>query len=358
MNDPIPKFPANPSAQRRVVLLTSPKAGSGANRSQIPRLMEFLAASGIDATLTHDPSDLDDLPRKELSGEVQNTVIVAAGGDGTVTLAASRLLAATEKIDCGDHNDETGRTRIPIVPMPLGTENLLARHFGHQVDADHVLQTIVAGTPHSIDLGSIQSPSETSRSLSETSSVLSETSRAKSRIRPMLTMATCGFDAEVVRQLHLRRSGHIQRSSYFGPILRGIRRYRFPEITIEAIQDDGTVNRTVQQNGEVKCGWAMVFNLPCYGGGLSIEPDAIGHDGLLDVIAFQGRSIASGLRYVAGIKSGRHLNFSDIVRFKTPAVRIHASDRVHYQIDGDYAGRLPIQIGIRPKAVALLLPPS
>ncbi|KAA1258677.1 Diacylglycerol kinase [Rubripirellula obstinata] len=330
MNLPRPEssstVPNHPSpVRRRVVVLTSPKAGSGANRTQIPRLMDLLAATPIEAALTHDPSDLDHLSAEALaSGE--SIVVVAAGGDGTVTLAASKLLAASNKLSSVD------QALIPIVPMPLGTENLLARHFGHRVEAEHVFNTIVAGTQQSIDLGSVRSS-------------------ANSRVRPMLTMATCGFDAEVVRNLHLRRSGHIRRSSYLVPITRVLRQYRFPELTIEAVSDHGEVER------EIRCGWAMVYNLPCYGGGLTIEPDAIGDDGLLDVIAFQGRSIASGLRYVAGIKTGRHLKFADTIRFRAPAVRIHATDRVHFQVDGDYAGRLPIEIGVRPKAVKLLLPP-
>jgi diacylglycerol kinase family enzyme len=312
--------------QRRVVVLTSPKAGSGSNRNQISRLMDRLAASAIEARLTHDPSDLDQLWGKS-SGSIAGTVVVAAGGDGTVTLAASRLLAESK------HRSRRDQADIPIVPMPLGTENLLARHFGHRVEAEHVFNTIVSGTQHSIDLGSVRTT-------------------ANSKVRPMLTMATCGFDAEVVRRLHLRRSGHIRRSSYFVPIAQVLGRYLFPELIIEAVSSQGEIER------QVRCGWAMVFNLPCYGGGLTIEPDAIGDDGLLDVIAFQGRSIASGLRYVAGIKTGRHLGFPDTIRFRAATVRIHAADRVHFQVDGDYAGRLPIEIGIRPKAVKLLLPPK
>jgi diacylglycerol kinase family enzyme len=306
------------SSNRRVLVLTSPKAGSGANRHQIPRLMGLLKQAGIEAALTHDPADLSDASDR--------TVVVAAGGDGTVTLAASRLLAAASSLGIGH------QTTAAIVPMPLGTENLLARHFGHLADAQQVLDTIVHGIPHAIDLGQVSS--------------------ARQSIRPMLTMATCGFDAEVVRHLHLRRQGHIRRSSYFWPISKVIGKYRFPEITVQAISADGAIDRTVH------CGWAMVFNLPCYGGGLTIEPDAIGDDGLLDVIAFQGRSVVSGLKYVAGIKTGRHLGFADIVRFRASAVRLESSQRAHYQVDGDYGGRLPIAIGIKPGAVQLLLPRS
>ena len=209
MNEPAIESTSDHTAQRRVVLLTSPKAGSGANRSQIPRLMERLKGASVDAILTNDPRDLDDLLEKELSGRAQNTVVVAAGGDGTVTLAASRLLAASEKTlaafkNASEKMHPASHHGIPIVPMPLGTENLLARHFGYQVDADHVFRTIVSGNRHWIDLGNVRS--------------LAKSLTRPKPMRPMLTMVTSGFDAEVVRELHLRRSGHIRRSSYFRPI--------------------------------------------------------------------------------------------------------------------------------------------
>ena len=137
---------------------------------------------------------------------------------------------------------------MPLVPMPLGTENLLARQFGYKSDADKVHQTIRHGESYWLDAG-------------------------RANGHPFLVMATCGFDAEVVRAVHLRRRGHISRWSYVGPILRAIRRYRFPRIHVQtrdtaaSQQDDGSSHT---------CCWAMAFNLPKYGGGLSIEPDAVG----------------------------------------------------------------------------------
>ncbi len=70
---------------------------------------------------------------------------------------------------------------IPIVPMPLGTENLLARQFGHTATAESVVKTIRYGTSYRLDAGLANDKS-------------------------FLIMATCGFDAEVVRGMHLTRT--------------------------------------------------------------------------------------------------------------------------------------------------------
>ncbi|CAN0491794.1 unnamed protein product [Hapterophycus canaliculatus] len=100
----------------------------------------------------------------------------------------------------------------------------------------------------------------------------------------------------------------------------------------------------------------MVFNLPRYAGGLKIEPDADGSDGWLDVIVFKGRDWMAGLKYLAGIKLGTHLRHRDIQRVRAKWIRITSNQRVHFQIDGDYAGRLPIEIAVRPQAVDFLIP--
>lgn len=294
------------TTQCEVLVLTSRKAGSGASRDQIPRLEKLLGESGVGCKTIADPEELQDQLRQ--AAESAEPVVVAAGGDGTLSLVAASIQAAGLDID------------VPIVPMPMGTENLLARHFGHTADAQSVAETIQYGAPYWIDAG-------------------------KTNDRLFLIMATCGFDAEVVRGMHLTRRGHIWKISYLRPIVRAMFKYKFPRINIRI---DG---------GEpFECRWAMVFNLPRYGGELNIEPDAVGDDGQMDVIAFTGGSVISGMKYIAGIWAGRHRDYRDVIRHRGSSIEITSEGRVPYQLDGDYAGRLPLSIETIPKSVQLLLP--
>lgn len=300
----------------RVLVFTSPKAGSGASREQIPQLLRLLEDAATQGSVAHRVTHtVEELQRQLAStgpsgtGDPEETVVVAAGGDGTLSLAASAL------------SSDGAAGDVPIVPMPLGTENLLARQFGHTAKAECVLRTIRCGTSYRLDAGMAND-------------------------QMFLIMATCGFDAEVVRGMHLTRRGHISRLSYMRPIVRAICGYEFPPITIR-----------IDEGDSIECCWAMVFNLPRYGGGLKIEPDAIGDDGLFDVIAFTRGSILSGLKYAAGIWLGRHRTFGDVIRRRGRTVEITSDGRVPFQLDGDYAGRLPLRIKMKPSQVHLLLPP-
>ena len=307
----------------RVLVFTSPKAGSGAGREQVPRLQRLLEGLGVECIVNH---TIDDLRRRSQASETHDHVIVAAGGDGTMSLAASAVfpaaLTGSDKPLMGSLPSSPIAPDIPIVPMPLGTENLLARQFGHTASAESIVTTIRHGTSYRLDA-------------------------AAANDRIFLIMATCGFDAEVVRAMHLTRRGHIRRLSYLRPVLRAMCKYKFPKINIRI--DDGE---------PLECCWAMVFNLPRYAAGLKIEPDAVGNDGQLDVIAFKRGSILSGLKYVAGIGLGRHLNFDDVVRRRGSKIEITSNLRVPFQLDGDYAGHLPLSITTIPGTVHLLLPPG
>lgn len=283
-----------------VLVFTSPKAGSGRGREQIPALIEALHQLGLEASLVHHV----DVLAQQVSAS-RFPVVVAAGGDGTICLAAATL-------GC----------EVPIVPMPLGTENLLARYFGHQANAESVIETIRHGSVFQIDRGMANG-------------------------KPFLIMATCGFDAEVVRAMHLTRRGHIRRLSYLRPIFRALRAYRFPNLSV-----------TIDSQEKFDCCWAMVFNLPRYGGGLNIEAKAVGDDGQLDVILFEKGSILSGLKYLFGIWLGRHHEFSDVIRRRCRSVSIESVGRVPCELDGDYSGRLPLEIEIEPKQVQIYLPPN
>ncbi|MCC9641393.1 protein BmrU [Rhodopirellula sp. JC740] len=329
---------------REVWIFSSPKAGTGAGRNEISRLIKLCRAEGL--TCYH----MDSLPelaerieaKKCESGEspIDHVAVVGAGGDGTLALLAGQLPSG-----------------IPIVPMPMGTENLLARYYGYSRQAGAVFQTIRRGNAMTIDAG-----------------------RANGRL--FLVMVTAGFDAEVVRAMHLTRRGHINRFSYAGPIWRAIRRYAFPVIEAEmefatatkaakkvassvnagpsenslstSLDDEPTIPTT--QNIRASGCWMMAFNLPCYAASLPIEPEANGRDGRLDLISLTYGSVIAGLRYLMSLPGGRHLKRSDVFRYQATKITWNSLSRVPYQVDGDYAGRLPVKIEVLPNHVTLLKP--
>ncbi|HEX5471708.1 MAG TPA: diacylglycerol kinase family protein [Lacipirellulaceae bacterium] len=293
------------------VLLTSmnPRAGSRARHETADAIHEALANRGYEV---HTTTNLDHL--KELaiacqkSGELR--AIVAMGGDGTAAIVRKHT-----PLD------------VPLVPVPMGTENLLGRYVGQITTPQAVCQTIDDGVIISLDLG-----------------------RAGDKI--FLLMMSAGFDAEVVRSLHARRRGNIGRSTYLWHIVRAMRSYVYPPMRLY-LQPDGDVRPPPRV-----CRWIFGFNLPLYAFGLPIAPDAVGTDGLLDVCTLERGRFTSILRYLWYVARKAHLTLPDAAVCRAARFRLEPTSEaiVAYQIDGDYGGTLPVEVEVLGGQLRLLVP--
>lgn len=274
-------------------------------RSVVEQLQAELEADGLDVRLLTSIDEVkatvDELGR---GAESRLRAVVAAGGDGTVSLLANQLPVQT-----------------PIAILPLGTENLLAKYLDLTADPKLLAKTIVRARMVRLDAG-----------------------RANGQL--FLVMASCGFDADVVHRLHSQRKGHIHHWSYAKPIFNSIGTYRYPKVRIYV---DGREKR-------ISAKWAFIFNVPRYAMNLPIVSDADPCDGELDLCTFKGGNLIRGLFYLGVVLLKRHRSwrYSNFQRFRK--VRIESDDPVPYQLDGDPGGFLPLEIEIMPGFLQVLVP--
>jgi diacylglycerol kinase family enzyme len=298
-----------PDSARRVLILVNPGAGSGARRTATEELVTCLREAGLDVAVT---SERDQIARATAGGDApQLRAVVAAGGDGTVAELVNRTPAET-----------------PIAILPLGTENLLAKYLHLRLTPPDLCSAIVRGATVRLDAG-----------------------HADQRI--FLLMAGCGFDADVVRRLHQKRKGHIHHWSYIKPILDTVRNYQYPPLHVQCETSSPGIGAGGPQS--FKARWLFVVNLPRYAGGLRLAPQAVGTDGLLDVCGFERGSTWHLLRYLSGVIRGRHLSFADCRYLQATRLRIASDQEVYYQLDGDPGGRLPVEIGVLPERIRLVV---
>ena len=102
--------------------------------------------------------------------------------------------------------------------------------------------------------------------------------------------------------------------------------------------------------------WLFAFNLPCYGAGLQIAPEADGSDGLLDVCTFRHGGLWHGLYYTAAVLTGTHRWLTDFAQRRVGRLRVTSDSKVPYQLDGDPGGFLPVEIEVLPKRLTLVVP--
>jgi diacylglycerol kinase family enzyme len=286
----------------------NPRAGSRHQIEQVQAIEAAVTMAGFHPTLT---SDLDELSRISTDGAASGRLraVIAIGGDGTASVVRSRVPLS-----------------VPLLPVPMGTENLLGRFVAQGTDPAAVCRTVADGVVVGLDLG-------------------------RANGQHFLLMISAGFDAEVVRLLHQTRRGNITRLAYLLPALRTIRSYGYPEMKLywgDGADDD---------QAATLCRWLFGFNLPLYALGLPIAPEAVATDGLLDVCTFQRGNTWSVLRYLWHVKLGQHQSLSDAAtvrcrRFRLEGPKTHA---IAYQLDGDFAGTLPVDVEVLPGELRLLV---
>ena len=173
-----------------VAIQRNPRSGSG-RRAALHEFVSELKAREFRVRLFSSRERLDSyLADPEIRESLHG--LVAAGGDGT----AMDLM-----------NRHPG-LRLGI--LPLGTENLLARHFRiPRGDGRRAAEIVAAGHMHRLDIGTVDD-------------------------RRFAVMASVGFDAEVIHQAHAARRGHITRLHYVRPILNALCRYPHPQIRVYA----------------------------------------------------------------------------------------------------------------------------
>ncbi len=302
---PVASTATIPRDANRVAILLNPQAGPRAAEPRAQRLAELLEKQGYQTELFTDlAAAAAQANRWHAEGRLR--VLVGVGGDGT----------AGELINRADEG-------VPLTFLPAGNSNLLAVYFRLSKNPEVLCRTIAAGLLARIDAG-----------------------QANGRLFSL--MASCGLDAEVVQRLHERRTGHISLSTYGMPILKGIAGYGYPELRI---QWDGECRAPA-----LRARWLFVFNLPCYGGGVRIAPQADGSDGLLDVCGFRRGRLWPGLWYLATVLAGQHRRLGCCTTHRVRRLRITSETEVPYQLDGDPGGTLPLEIQVLPGRLTLLVP--
>jgi diacylglycerol kinase (ATP) len=295
---------------RRALIFANPIAGRGAGRILSRRVRQRIRADGWDAEVI--AGKASDVPDDILSVDTDAAIVI--GGDGSIRAAAARLAAVRPT------------NPIPILIVPMGTANLLGRHFAIRWKraniVEEVAQTLARHRIEHLDA-------------------------AKLNGQLFLLMAGIGLDAKVVHELEKLRRGPIDYTSYVLPAALALALYRYPALTVTV--DGKMIAREVPAV-------AFVGNVKEYGTGFPILPKARADDGLLDVCVLPCANQKDLLYHLLRALSGEHLQSEGAVYRKGRHVRIESRTPVPVQIDGDGAGYTPAEIDLLPERLAFIVP--
>ncbi len=290
---------------KTIIFAINPNSGASDRRSLCESIAKRLETEGFEPILLTDLAEVKSVTEKNLASGTLRAV-VSAGGDGTVSVLANLLPRET-----------------PFAILPLGTENLLGRHLGLKANEEFFVSLIKDAKVARIDAGNANG-------------------------KLFFVVASCGFDAAVVKRLDEIRTGHINYLSWLKPIFQTIASYRFPALRLVV---DG---KSIEQSAR----WAFVFNIPRYAINLRITPEANDSDGKLDICTYRDGGIFSGVWYMLTtfLQSHGRLEATNFAQFKSLRIEASGDDPVYYELDGDPGGVLPLEIDVCPGALRVLVP--
>ncbi|MCD6404625.1 MAG: diacylglycerol kinase family lipid kinase [Planctomycetes bacterium] len=284
------------------LLITNPFSGHGFREKHIDKAVALFSARGarVEVVRTRGPGDAYRAVAAMTGGY---KAIVVAGGDGTI----NEVINALE-----------GR-RIPIGIVPRGTANVLAHELEIPRNSRRAIDIIVQGKELLLDVGMAGE-------------------------RRFMLLASAGYDAQVVAEVHRGRTRPLNYAAFALPIWRMFKKGKFPEITVEI------------HGREYVCRHVVVANVPRSGGPLCPVPHAIYNDGQFDVVMYLRGGRWNMLRY--GMLAIRRSDKAadDIIRMRCDHVVLSSQEPVPFQCDGDPVGVLPQTLDIKPDNAAFLVP--
>ena len=289
----------------RYAVVHGPRSGRRGAGAVGAAVTQRLRAAGQEVTEVETASRAVALAACRQAAADQVDVLVAVGGDGVVQVAANGLVGST--------------TALGVVPAGTGNDN--ARSLGIPLTVDAAVTTLLEGARRSIDLVQV-APHDLH----------------------VVGSVPCGLDALIAARA-ATYPRWLGAQSYTVATLPEIMRLKPMAYRIELDQ------RVL----EVEALVVAVCNMPIYGGGMRIAPEADPGDGLLDVIIIEPVGAASAVRLLTGVFSGRHGNHP-AVRFERARTVGVAGPRLIAHGDGDPIGPLPVTCTASPAALEVVVP--
>lgn len=287
--------------RRRFLLAHNPVSGPRGSQRLVERVVAELQRRGAEVEVRPTrgmPVDAD-MARTAAAGN-RFDAIVAAGGDGTLRAIATGLV---------------GRA-LPLGLVPLGTGNTMACELGLTRRAGRLADLLMSGPVRPILPGLANGA-------------------------PFLLMASAGVDARILARLNLALKRHAGKLAYLPPTLTALTRRldSFPVVI------DGA---------ETRCSWAIVTRARHYGGAFVVAPRQDLAGDRFTAVLVRTESRLELARVLLSAAAGR-LDTCPLLEMR-PCRSVRIGGDVPVQIDGEEAGRAPLDVVMGKAPVRLIAP--
>ncbi|MEO8892714.1 MAG: YegS/Rv2252/BmrU family lipid kinase [Coleofasciculaceae cyanobacterium] len=298
-------------SMRSACLIFNPVAGQSDPEQDLLQIRTLLEPEfDLDIRITTPEVDADQLAYEAVERGV--TLIIASGGDGTLSATAEALV----------------RTNIPMGVISRGTANAFASALGIPDTIEAACKTILDGKTRKVDA-------------------------ALCNGTPMVLLVGVGFEAEVVEKADRETKNRLGMMAYVLAGVQQLREFEKFEATIETPEKVITVMAAAVTIANAAPSTSILAQGPA---GIVFD------DGLLDltVVAPSNRAgaIASAYHLLQTALSGEAADRDDIGYLRASYLKIDAKPPQKVVLDGEIIGTTPIEVECIPGGLTICVPSS
>ena len=284
------------------LFVVNPVSGGTDKTASVEGIRAFFQRSSHQFALLMLTGNGDEVGLQRRIDELNPGRLVAVGGDGTVKFVAERAMAVG----------------LPLGILPAGSANGMARELSLPDDLHEALGVVVGGDVRSVDVIEINDGDL------------------------CLHLSDMGLNAQLVKYALVNNwKGKL---GYARAALRVLLRRRL--ITVRIRVEGKTVQRAAFM--------VVLANARVYGTGAAINPDGDLSDGRFEVVVLRRLSFWTFLKMFWRFRpfDPRYLEI-----FPTTDVTLQTKRRVHFQVDGEYRGKVSrLTARILPGKLRVLMP--
>ncbi len=294
-------------------LIFNPVSGQGNSEEELAQIQKLLEPGmELMVHLTTPEISAEQLAQKAI--DWQADLIIASGGDGTVSAVAGMLI--------GSH--------IPLGIIPRGTANAFAVALGISARLSPIssaCEVILAGQTRVVDV-------------------------ARCNGFPMILLAGIGLEAETIERANREAKNRWGVLAY---VMAGIQQLREQQLFETEIEIEGVV-KTFCAGAVTIANAAPPTSVMAQGLG-----NVISNDGLLEVTVAAPQSDREAVAAMLELLGAAFLKVptqrEDIITFRTPQVRVTTKPPQKVVLDGEMIGTTPVEIECIPAGLIVLAPP-
>jgi YegS/Rv2252/BmrU family lipid kinase len=244
--------------------------------------------------------------------------VAAVGGDGTINEVVNGFFAEGKALN----------PNAALGLIPRGTGGDFRRAFGWDLDLDAALQRLRTDKTESFDVGLAEYVNH----------------QGQKESRYFANIASLGVSAAVAHEVNIGSKALGGNMSFVWGTLKALAKYSDRRVRLRV--DGG-------EPEELDITAIAASNGRYFGSGMCVAPEAITHDGQLDLTIWRQYGLTDFVLKSKGLYSGEHIHWKKTRYSRCRSIEVESDQDVLLEMDGEVPGKLPCRITILPGAIRL-----